>query len=246
MINEEMLKKAAAETDQAIRDSLPAPEKCEHEFSTSFQRKMRRIFRRTRHPVIYKLLQYAACFVLVVALAGGTWLTIDAEARAAVFAWIRERYESFVEYRFIGEAPQDNTVSAYELTWLPDGFYLIDEQVLDGITLMIYAADSGDQIIFSFVEGSDSTSLFMAADYIEVQSVKIGNINADFYQAGNETSSNGLIWTSEEQEVCFCITACLPKDTIIQLAEGVKKNNSEIFKVTVQNDLLYSCMSYDE
>ena len=42
MISEEMLKKAAAEADQAIRDSLPAPAECEHEFSPSFQRKMRR------------------------------------------------------------------------------------------------------------------------------------------------------------------------------------------------------------
>ena len=46
MISDEMLKKATAEADQAIRDSLPAPAECEHEFSPSFQRKMRRTFRK--------------------------------------------------------------------------------------------------------------------------------------------------------------------------------------------------------
>ena len=40
MISEEMIKNAAAEADQAIRDSLPAPAECEHEFSPLFQRKM--------------------------------------------------------------------------------------------------------------------------------------------------------------------------------------------------------------
>ena len=30
MISEEMIKNAAAEADQAIRDSLPAPAECEH------------------------------------------------------------------------------------------------------------------------------------------------------------------------------------------------------------------------
>lgn len=75
--------KAAAEADQAIRDSLPAPAECEHEFSPLFQRKMRRTFRKAKHPVIYKLPKYAACFVLAVALVSGTWLTVDAEARAA-------------------------------------------------------------------------------------------------------------------------------------------------------------------
>lgn len=94
MISEEMLKKAAAEADQAIRDSLPAPADCKHEFSPSFQRKMRRTFRKANHPVIYKLPKYAACFVLVIALAGGTWLTVDVEARAAFFAWVREQYEA--------------------------------------------------------------------------------------------------------------------------------------------------------
>ena len=41
MINEEILKKAAIEADQAIRDSLPAPEECKHIFSPEFHKKMR-------------------------------------------------------------------------------------------------------------------------------------------------------------------------------------------------------------
>lgn len=67
--------------------------------------------------------------------------------------------------------------------------------------------------------------MFMMADYTEVQSVQIGNVKADFYQASQETSPNGLVWVSEEENMCFCITASLPKDTILKLAEGVQKNN---------------------
>ena len=74
MISEEMIKNAAAEADQAIRDSLPAPAECEHEFSPLFQRKMCQAFRMVKHPVIYKLPRYAACFVLAATLASGTWL----------------------------------------------------------------------------------------------------------------------------------------------------------------------------
>jgi len=229
VISEEMLKKAAAEADQAIRDSLPAPAECEHEFSPSFQKKMRRTFRKAKHPVIYKLPKYAACFVLTVALASGTWLTVDAEARAAFFAWVREQYAAFVEYRFIGEAPQENTIVEYELTWLPEGFSFQKEQDLSNSTYLTYANDSGQRILFSYLEGNDATSLFMAADYTEVQSVQIGNINADFYQASQETSPNGLVWVSEEENMCFCITASLPKDTIIKVAEGIQKNNQKNF-----------------
>ena len=223
MISKEMLKKAAAEADQAIRDSLPAPAECEHEFSPSFQRKMRRTFRKAKHPVIYKLPKYAACFVLAVALASGTWLTVDVEARAAFFAWVREQYEAFVEYRFIGEAPQENTIVKYELTWLPEGFSFQKEQDLDGGMYLTYANDSGQRIIFSYLRGDDATSLFITSDYAETRSIQIGNICADFYQANEEASSNMLVWTSEEDDLAFYIMADLSEGTMIKLAEGVQK-----------------------
>ena len=223
MIGEEMIKNAAAEADQAIRDSLPAPAECEHEFSPSFERKMRRTFRKAKHPVIYKLPKYAACFVLAVALTSGTWLTVDAEARAAFFAWVRERYEAFVEYRFIGEVPQENTIMEYELTWLPEGFSFQKEQDLDGGTYLTYTDDSGQRIIFSCLKGDDAASLFVTSDYTEVQSTQVGDICADFYQADGEASSNMLVWSSAENDLVFYIMADIPESTMIKMAEGVQK-----------------------
>lgn len=164
MISEEMLKKAAAEADQAIRDSLPAPAECEHEFSPSFQRKMRRTFRKAKHPVIYKLPKYAACFVLSVAIASGTWLTVDAEARATFFAWVREQYEAFVEYRFIGDAPQESEIVDYELTWLPDGYSEIESHILAGSMITVYKSETGRIIQFSYSQGGDATSLFVKSN----------------------------------------------------------------------------------
>lgn len=223
MISEEMLEKSAAEADQAIRDSLPAPADCKHEFSPLFQRKMRRTFRKAKHPAIYKLPKYVACFVLAVALASSTWLAVDAKARAAFFAWVREQYETYVEYRFVGDAPQENDVSEYEIKWLPEGFSLKKAEVLGGGTYLTYTNNSGQRIILSYLQGDDSRSMFLASDYIDIQTVQFGNIKADFYQAGQESSDNGLVWVLEEEKLCFCITAPFPKDTMIKLAESVSK-----------------------
>lgn len=223
MISELILKKAAAEAAQALRDSHPAPAECEHEFSPSFQRKMRRILRKAKHPVIYRLSQYAACFALVIALVGGAWLTVDTETRAAFFTWVKEQYETFVEYRSTGEAPQENTIPEYELTWLPDGFSSQEEQELDGCTYRIYSDDSGRRIIFFYMQGGDAASLFITSDYVEIRPVQIGDIHADFYQAGEETSSNALVWISEEDGLVFYIMANLSEDMMIKLAESVKK-----------------------
>lgn len=109
MISEEMLKIAAAEADKAIRDSLPAPAECEHEFSPSFQRKMRRIFRKAKHPIIFKLPKYAACFVLVVALISSTWLTVDTEARAAFFPGCEKNMRSLLNIVLLGIRPKKIT-----------------------------------------------------------------------------------------------------------------------------------------
>lgn len=228
MISEEMLKKAAAEADQAIRDSLPAPAECEHEFSPSFERKMRRTFRKAKHPVIYKLPRYAACFCSC----GGSRqrYMADSGCRSArcFFAWVRERYEAFVEYRFIGEVPQENTIIEYELTWLPEGFSFQKEQRLGNSTYITYTDNSGQRIIFSYLQGNDSTSLFMAADYTEVQSVQIGNTKADFYQASQETAPKGFGLDIRGRKPMLLHHGTFIKGHYNKMAEGHQKNNQKI------------------
>lgn len=225
MIDKELLQKAAAEADQAIRDSLPTPQTCEHEFSPAFHKKMHRIFYKAKHPIIYTIPKRVACFIFVAIIVSGTWLTVDAKARAVFFEWVREQFEAFVEYRFIGDAPSGSSVVQYNLTWLPEGFSLEEEEKLGNSTYLTYTDDSGQRIIFSYLQGSDATSLFVASDYVEIESVQIGNIKADFYQASQETAPNGLVWVSEEENLCFCITAPFPKDMMIKLGESVQKNN---------------------
>lgn len=223
MISEEMLKKAAAEADQAIRDSLPAPAECEHEFSPSFQRKMRRTFRKAKHPVIYKLPKYAACFVLVVVLASGTWLTVDAEARAAFFAWVREQYEAFVEYRFIGEAPQKYEIVEYELTWLPEGYSETESHILAGSSITVYKNKAGRIIQFSYSQGGDATSLFVQSNYSKIITIELENVVAEYYEAEEQSDANALAWMSEDGEIMFCITAFEPKEVLVKMAESVTK-----------------------
>lgn len=225
MVNEEMLKKAADEAAQKIMASFPVPQECKHEFSPSFHKKMRRVFHKANHPVIYKLPRWVAGIVLVVILAGGTELTVDAEARAAFFAWVREKYEAFVEYRFTGDASDEGNTDAYELAWLPDGFSLMEEHVLGGSTLMIYTNDFGQRITFSYLQGDDAVSMFITSDYVEVKTVQIGDIKADYYRAGQEESADALVWISEKGDITFSILANLPEDIVIKLAEGVKIKN---------------------
>ena len=220
MISEEGLRAAAAVADQAILCSLPTANECEHEFSKAFEKKMRRISRRAKHPILYRLPKQVACAFLIAVLAGTSWLTFDVEARAAFFAWVKAQYEFFVEYRFEGDAPQD--VTTYELTWLPDGFELVKQQALDKYNVFIYENVSKQQITFSYSWGSDMESLFIM-NYAEIIPVEVVGRSADFYLANNEAEANGLIWISADGETIFCITACQPQDILVKIAEGVEQ-----------------------
>ena len=223
MISEEMLKKSAAEADQAIRDSLPTPAECEHEFSPLFQRKMRRIFRRSKHAAIYKLPRYVACFVLAAVFASSTWLTVNAEARATFFAWVCEQYEAFIEYRFIGEPSQEIEIVEYELTWLPEGYLETESHILAGSFITVYRCESGQIIQFSYSQSEDATSLFVKTNYSKIIPINLGNVVADYYQAEDESEANALAWMSEDGETMFCITAYEPKDVLAKMAGSVTK-----------------------
>ena len=72
MLTDEMLRLAPAEADCALCDSLLATMGQEHVFSARFEHRMNRLFHRARHPVLYPLLQRAACFLLLVLLASTT------------------------------------------------------------------------------------------------------------------------------------------------------------------------------
>lgn len=221
MITEEMLRIAAAEADQAIRDSLPHPADCDHQFSPRFERKMKRVIRRGRHPVAYKFLHRAACLLVVVTLVGASWLTVDAEARGAFFAWVRQQYENFVEYRFEGLAPDEEMTTNIAPTWLPEGYEETKAQSAGGTSTKTYSNRDGQAIHFMYSAGADATSLFVVSESMTTVKVIVGTQEADFYQDADPENANVLVWHSESGEVLFCISAPLPRDEMVRIAESI-------------------------
>lgn len=113
------------------------PEECRHVFSLSFEKKMRRLLRKQRHPFAHRMLQRAAAIFLTALVGIGTWLAVDMQARAAFFRWCKEVYENQVIYRFYGE--QRGQTDVYRPAWLPDGYE--EDSVFDpveGSTSVIY------------------------------------------------------------------------------------------------------------
>lgn len=222
MIHKDKLSASAAKATMAIIDSLPAPGECSHEFTPRFQKKMQRTIRRAKHPIIYNIPRRVACFIIAAIIIGSTWLTVDADARTEIFAWIREKYEEFIEYRFVGKPSSEKEKTDYELTWLPDGYTEIDRLITEDGCTIIYSHDVS-LIQFVYSTGADADSLFIGDFNGEVQTIQIGEFIADFYQAQNNSQSSTVVWMSAQKDTLFSITTSLPKDIIIELCKSVQK-----------------------
>lgn len=85
MISEEALRQAAAEANDCLVRSLDEAGIPAHNFSARFERKMRRLIRRTRHPAAYRALVRVACAFLAFLLGSGVFLAVNPEARDGFF-----------------------------------------------------------------------------------------------------------------------------------------------------------------
>lgn len=218
MITEDMLQAAAHEADKALQDSLFDLAKSEHIFSKRFERKIRKLIRRARHPVATVVFRRAVCVCQIVILIFGVWLLADAEARTAFLNWTHRQYESFYEYRANDSANKTD----YSLSWLPDGYTLSYTRELSGNTVQVYEKEDGLRIYFSYSTEADSSSLFVESDYVLCQTVELGDVKADFYRAKTENVSNVLIWTSPDGSTLFSISAFLEQDQLVQIAKNIK------------------------
>lgn len=221
MISEKELQIAARSCEKAILAGLPKPEDCEAAFSKSFERRMDAMCRRAAHPIRCRLKKCAACFLLILLLGGGCILAFSGGARAAFLGWVREVYETFFAYRYVGDVqePLDGTV--YRPTWVPDGYEIVSEtagHIDDAVT---YQNADGALAAFLYVTAYKSAELRIDREDVEARRVFVGECPADLYLDPEDGKGNVLIWFDEGSGLFFSIWATFSEDEMIKMAESV-------------------------
>lgn len=223
MISDAALKEAAFAVDQAMQDALPKPEECDHVFSPAFEKKMRKLIRKANHPVAYKVLNRAACALLVLVLSASLLLTFHPKARAAVVDWIKEKMGDFYHYFAPEKASEPEAEAAtpedYCLGWLPEGYTLLFSNTTDRKT-EAYVNDAGQILQFQCVYSSSGSLAVGGGEYTEKQ-VMIGNLQAEIYLAKDNSRGNGIIWSANNGNILLCISAQLGEADLIKMAESV-------------------------
>lgn len=227
MISDERLREAARKAEESFLASLPEPEDCEATFSPEFERKMKKLIRRTDHPIRYRIMKAVACFLLAVLIGGGSVLTFSVEARAAFVTWVKEVYETRFVYRFFQTSDDTPDNITYRPTWVPSDYQINFEFVSDTVSTIEYRNNSDNFVAFSYFQNTSSLAFQIDLDGTEIyKQVSVNGITAELYLDQDEGDTNILIWMDEGSNTVFRILAPFNEDELIRMAESVEKYES--------------------
>lgn len=211
----------------AYVDSLPRPDAFSWEYSPEFEGKMRRLTARTRRrELALRYARGAAAVFLAVIITLGAFLGVDTEAQAAFFGWARETYESSIVYRYTGKYDVDTVLPQVELTWVPEGYDILDQQRDETWGTYVYQNAHNDCFVFAYGIVSDNSFLeLLPGGEFTCEAVTIGSMTGDLYLSVDGTDTNTLILTDNESQLYYLLDSTLERSVILRIAEGAKLSN---------------------
>ena len=231
-ITDEMLYQHAAEARDIWLDTLPKDEELpEHQFSNAFMVSLENMKnqeqgqrkKRKRSP-----LQRVAAVLLAVLVGSGTWLGVDAEARATFVQWIRNIWEDGVVYTFVGESP-DTILPDFHCSWLPEGMEAAEFGRLNQQGYMVYFGENNLHCSLDYSYMQEGSAHFISPsgeDGLQHEVVEINGMPGDFYTESEYGLSHVLLWFDEDAGIAFSLHSNLPPKDILRMAESVQKGQA--------------------
>lgn len=218
MISEEALRQAAAEASDCLVRSLDEAGIPAHNFSARFERKMRRLIRRTRHPAAYRALVRVACAFLAFLLGSGVFLAVNPEARAAFFGWVRTQYEQLFVYD-VANTGEQTELPEYTLGWLPEGYEEVGRYIYPEYIWILYS-DNNNEIDFLY---SYDNKLYLSYADSMVKQTCVKNLPAEFYYSQKDNGRNAIVWSDPDTPMLFIINSKFEENIMIRMAENIQK-----------------------
>lgn len=217
MISDEMLSQATMEYEQALLGALPeiVPP---HTFSKTFEKKMARVCRKTKHSSAYTAFKRVACAMILVALLGSTAVLSSAEGHATVMGWINMVSDYFIQK---ADAPKTRN---YDLAQVPEGYRLVERSQRKGGGFVLYVDHRGSFLVFDYQYDPDGGSYFMKMEnHIHLQETVDGQV-MDIYLSQDPAYRNAVVW-SVPGEATFSLSAYMEKNELIEMTRKVVATN---------------------
>ena len=213
MISDEMLTQAVQEYEQALLGALPETVPA-HTFSKTFQKKMARLCRKTKHSSAYTAFKRVACAMILVALLGSTAVLSSAEGHATVMGWINMISDRFTQ------KTEEPIAKKYDLKEVPEGYRQVEHSQRKGGAFVLYVDQRGNFLVFDYQYDPNGGSYFMKMEnHIHLQETVDGQL-MDIYLSQDPAYRNAVVW-SVPGKATFSISAYLEKNDLIALTKKV-------------------------
>ena len=219
MITDAMLREATGEAESFLLAHLPEPQP--HQFSPRFERRMRKLISREKHPIRYRVLRYAAAMLLAILTLFGSVLAVSPEARASVNGWVRRTIRGKFYYYFTGGYTPPP--AEYELAALRDGLRWYDIFDSDGGKTYLYLREDESLVEFRYVCAAEAKHYSMSFEGMGYHEVTVNGWPADLYLAINKDYTSMIVWVDPVEGTLFHIVAHADREELIALAESVRK-----------------------
>lgn len=224
MITDKMLQVAAEQSLSMYVKHLESGYNSEtqHVFSIVFEKKMRKLVRKMRHPFFYQAAKRIAAIFLAILIGAGIWLSVDTQARAAFYGWFKGIYGTYFSFRFSSNqvSPAETTYNVP--TWIPDEYSLLYEEDTGDRVTIIYASESNGMLSFSCVYRPGETDIFVDAANATLTSTVVGDYTADLLQFSSTGEASVIMWTDEAGRA-YVISAYLSDVELEKIANSIYK-----------------------
>lgn len=221
LITDEMLAAAAKELSLVMIAVFPDPEKEIHSFSLRFNQKMKKLVRRTIQPTRYLWTRRIAGFILALFVGFMVVFTISPSVRASVIGWIKDKYESYIEY-FFPDNRNNTTIKSFSIDALPKDYEEVQRFELDTVCMVQYSNPNGSFIDFVYSKDPDAGNMMVKVEGTTIIHTNVQGYEADLYCPNNPEDATGIIWYNNKYNTIFYISALCSDAEIIAMANSVK------------------------
>ena len=222
MISDDLLKMAAEAYAEAMNEVLPSPDACRHAFSPAFEKKMKRLIRKTNHPFYSRWYSKAACAMIAVVAAFAILICTVPSVRASMLSWTREQWPAWYRFSSAGIERADGS-SQYCPGWLPEDCRLFDEYKDETGGGYYYEDREGYILSFLYMYPSEGSSLYFEGQDMTEEPVKINGRTGIYYAARNPEENDVIIWHNTSGEIMFFLTGHYDQNSMLRIAEKIKR-----------------------
>ena len=217
-IDELEIIKSAKEAEKIMLAHFDKGSREDYIFTEAFEVKMNKLIKNQRNSFSSRLVKKIGVVILVVSLVGTVSIGVEA-ARIKIIEVVTEIFEKFTSISL--QVPEDGkyseeTQETYCPEYIPEGFYVIDQEEIFNDIHITYQNSIGEEILFRRIEVSANNLVIDTEDTVLE---KLILDNREFYYYENKGIKN-IIWMQGGYQIS--ISSGVSKEELVKISLSVK------------------------